>query len=91
MQSEKTVGDYQGCERRTWKGGGHGRAEGTVSRCRTPSDRTKGSTIVHTASGGQFRRMSQSIFGSRPRGRMRKAFSPRPMMLRAREEASRSV
>lgn len=24
LQSEKTVGDYQQCERRTWKGGGHG-------------------------------------------------------------------
>lgn len=31
---------------------GPGRSEGTVSRCRTPSDRTKGSTILHTASGG---------------------------------------
>lgn len=72
MQSEKTVGDYQRCERRTWKGGGH-----TVSRCTTPSAGTKGSIIVHTSSGGLFRRMSQSIFGSRPRGRMRKAFSPR--------------
>jgi hypothetical protein len=44
------------------------RAEGTVSRCRTPSDRTKGGTLVHTSSGGQFRRMSQSIFGSKPGG-----------------------